>query len=314
MTFQWPYLLLSLLLVPALIGLYALAQRRRRAYAVRFTNLELLGQVVGRGPGVRRHVPPSLFMIGMAALLISLARPTAVIPVPTGEATVIMVMDTSGSMRANDLEPRRMDAAKEAARSFVQSVPRGVRVGLVSFSHVSRVVADPTDNEQVLLRAIDSLVADGGTAIGDGLNLALEQLAELRQDETAEAPPSLVVLLSDGQSTHGMPPEEAAMRAREAAVRVNTIGIGQRGATPLVDGRLPVELDESTLQMIAAETGGQYFYAAETDELEGIYADLGNQVGWTEERTEVTALFSALGSLFMIAAGLLGLRWFQQLP
>ncbi len=313
MSFEWPYLLLSLALVPVLIGLYLLAQRRRRKYVVSFTNVELLSQVMGRGPGVRRHVPPLLFLLGLTVLLVGVARPMAVIPVPRDEGTVMMVLDSSGSMAAPDMEPNRMEAAKSAGRNLAESVPDGVRLGLVTFSGAANLIAEPTDNHQTLVRAIDSVRAEGGTAIGDGLGLAIDNVLEEQSDETGEQTPSLIILLSDGQSSSGIPPAEAAARATAAGIRVHTVGIGQRDAETIVGGQQTV-LDEATLQMIATETGGQYFYAAEADELENIYADLGAQVGWTEERTEVTALFSAFGSMFMVAASLLGLRWFQRLP
>jgi Ca-activated chloride channel family protein len=165
-----------------------------------------------------------------------------------------------------------------------------------------------------LLRAIDTIRAEGGTAIGEGLRLALAQVLAEQPDATEEDAPSLIVLLSDGQSTSGIAPAEAAAQAQAAGVRVHTVGIGQRGEAPVLGAGQQAVLDEATLQLIANETGGQYFYAAETSELEAIYADLGAEVAWTEERTEVTALFSAFGSLFIVAAGLLGLRWFQRLP
>lgn len=314
MTFEWPYVLFSLALIPLLIGLYALAQRRRRTYAVRFTNLALLKEVAGRGPGVRRHIPPMLFLLGLAALLISLARPVAVIAVPRDQAAVMLVMDVSGSMAANDLQPNRLTAAKQAARAFVDQLPPNIQVGLVSFSSVANVLTPPTQDRFALTQAIDSLHARGGTATGDGLNLALDQLTQRPASENGQRPPALVVLLSDGQTTTGSPPEEAARRAATEQIKVYTVGIGQRGAVPLVDGRLPVGLDEAALQNIAEGTGGTYFYAAESNQLQRIYSDLGSQISWVEERTEVTAIVSAVGAVFLTVAGLLSLRWMQQLP
>jgi Ca-activated chloride channel homolog len=313
-SFQWPYLLAGLALLPIIVLLYALAQRRRRAYAVRFTNLDLLSEVVGRGPGIRRHIPPLLFLLGLAALLVSLARPTAVIAVPRDQSTVMLVMDVSSSMAAEDLRPNRMAAAKQAARAFVEALPPNAEVGLVSFNASARISAPLSRDPQSVGRAIDSLRADGGTAIGDGLSVALDELARRPTDEQGGRPPAVVVLLSDGQSTSGMPPQRAASRAENEGIKVHTVGVGQRGATPRVNGRQAVVLDESTLRDIAEQTGGDYFYAAEASELERIYADLGSEVSWVEERTEVTALASALGTAFVMVAGLLSLRWFQQLP
>ena len=314
MTFQWPYGLFSLVLIPILLGLYLLAQRRRRAYAVRFTNLTLLSEVVGRGPGIRRHIPPLMYLLGLTALLVSVARPMAVVAVPRDQTTVMLVMDVSGSMAADDLKPDRMTAAKQAARAFVAALPEHVQVGLVSFSTVARLNAPPTEDHQLVNRAIDRLSYGGGTAIGDGLYLALEQLAQREGDSEGKKAPGLVVLLSDGQPTAGMPPEEATTRAQQDQIKVYTVGVGQRGETPIVLGGIPVELDEATLQAIAADTGGTYFYAAESDQLKQIYQQLGSQVSWVKEYTEVTALVSGLGTLFVITGGLLGLRWFQQFP
>lgn len=314
MSFEWPSLLFALALVPALLAAYLMAQRRRRAYAVRFTNLALLREVAGRGPGLRRHVPPLFFLLGVSALLVSLARPSAVIAVPRDQATVMLVLDVSGSMAAQDLAPSRLVAAQQAARRFVEALPEGAQVGLVSFSSAAHVGAALTRDRAAVARAIDRLQAGGGTAIGDGLSLALDQLAQRPSNDQGQPAPGLVVLLSDGQATAGRDPAEAAARAQTEGTRVYTVGIGQRGATPRVNGRTPVGLDEATLQRMAEVSSGEYFYAAESSQLERIYADLGSQVSWAQERTEVTALVSALGTALLVVGGLLGLRWFQQLP
>jgi Ca-activated chloride channel family protein len=315
MTFEWPTLLLSLLLVPVLFALYLLAQRRRRQYAVRFTNLALLRDVVGRGPGLRRHIPPLLFLLGMAALLLSLARPQATIAVPRDGTAVVLVMDTSGSMAAADMDPNRMAAAKQAARTFVDAVPDGTHVGLVTFSGSASVVAPLTRNSDAVERAIERVSAAGGTAIGDGLSLAVDQLAQRPADPDGERAPGLIVLLSDGQQTDGrVRPEEAAARAQQEGIPVFTVGVGQRGVATRLNSRQSVMLDETTLQRMAEVTAGEYFYAAEATQLERIYADLGSRVSWVEERTEVTALASGLGAVLLTLGGLLGLRWFQQLP
>jgi Ca-activated chloride channel family protein len=169
-------------------------------------------------------------------------------------------------------------------------------------------------DKTLVLRAIDGLRANGGTAIGDGLDAALDSLAGRPADADGERPPATVVLLSDGTPTAGRPAQEAARRARDEGVRVHTVGIGQRGAAPLVGNRQPAPLDEATLQAVATTTGGDYFYAAEATELERIYADLGSQVSWVEEKTEITALVAGLAAAFVLAGGLLSLRWFQQFP
>ena len=332
MTFEWPMLLWGLLLVPILLGLYVLAQRRRRRYTLRFTNLDLLAEVVGRGPGIRRHIPPLLYLLGLAVMLVSLARPQAVIAVPRDTTTVMLVIDVSRSMAATDLPPNRLAAAKQAAQAYLDAVPENKRVGLVSFSSSASLSAAATDDHASVSRAIDNLVMGQGTAIGDGLNLALDHLLQQAAStdgdtatDGAAAPgpdgesdeqgaPGLVVLLSDGQSTAGMPPDTAAVRAASLAVKVHTVGIGERGATPSVGRGQRVGLDEQTLQDMAATTGGEYFYAAETSELADIYSELGAQVSWVEERTEVTALVGALGTALLLLGCLLSLRWLQQIP
>lgn len=319
MTFEWPTLLLALGLVPIFCVLYVLAQRRRRAYAVRFTNLALLASVVPRGPGLRRHVPPLLFLLGLAAVLASLARPSAVINVPKDQAAVMLVMDVSGSMAASDLKPSRLEAAKEAAGAFIDALPDNARVGVVAFSSGAGVRVPLTQDGDAVKRAIQGLTPNGGTAIGDGLRTAVEQLARRPAGPDGQAPPAMVVLLSDGQATEGYtPPADAAAQAQQAGIKVHTVGIGQRGTQTrvTVNGRSSqlVGLDEATLNRIADTTGGRYFYARESGQLEQIYADLGSQVTWVQERTEITAVLSGLGAVVLSLGGLLSLRWFQQFP
>jgi Ca-activated chloride channel homolog len=324
MTYEWPLLLWSLALIPILLLLYLLAQRRRRTYALRFTNLALLRDVVGRRPGLRRHIPPLLFLLGIGALLFGLARPSAVIAIPRDQADVILVVDTSGSMTATDLRPSRIVAARAAAEKFVQSLPPNTRVGLVEFSSRARLASPLTRDRAVVLSAIRGLDADGGTAIGDGLALAIDVLRRGATEAMAitpgaaapapESAPGTVVLLSDGASSAGQPPQQAATRANQAGVVVHTVGIGERNSGARVGARVPAELDERTLQEIARTTGGEYFYAAQAGDLERIYTGIGSRVSWTEERTEVTALASGLGTLLLIVAGLFSLRWLHGLP
>jgi Ca-activated chloride channel family protein len=314
MSFQWPQLLVALALIPLLIVLYMLAQRRRRAYALRFANFALLDAVVTRSPGWRRHVPPLLYLLSLAALLVALARPTAVLAVPRDESSVVLAIDVSGSMSADDLRPSRLVAAQQAARAFVDRLPESTRVGLVTFQSHAAVQVPLTDDRGALRRALDRLQANGGTAIGDGLAAALDQLGQRPTDAAGRPTPAVVVLLSDGMPTAGMPPAEAAARAKQAGVKVHTVGIGQRGAAPVIGNNQTARLDEGTLRQIAAATDGQYFYAGESAELRDIYADLGSEIAWVEEKTEVTALLAGAGSVLMVLAGLLGLRWFQQLP
>jgi Ca-activated chloride channel family protein len=316
MLFQWPLLLFSLGIIPVLVVIYILAQRRRRAYTIRFTNLALLRSVAGPSPGWRRHIPPLFFLLAFIVLLTSLARPMAVISLPRDQAMVLLVIDTSGSMDARDMPPDRLQAAKQAARAFVEALPQHIQVGLITFSSTVRVRTPPTLDHQEVVRYLNILHAEGSTAIGDALNTALDQIAEqLRKThmKKEDQPPATVVLLSDGVNSLGSSPLAAAMRARDEKVRVNTIGIGRRGASPMVNGVAGIELDERTLQQVATMTGGKYFYAEETRALQQIYTELSTRVSWTQEQTEVTALVSAVGTLLLLIGGMLSLFWFQRL-
>jgi Ca-activated chloride channel family protein len=307
MTFLWPTMLVALVLLPVLAGVYVWMQRRRKAYTVRFTNLNLLRDVVGKGPGARRHVPAALFLLGLAALLVSLARPMMVLAVPRSGADVMLVLDVSGSMAATDLQPTRLGAATTAARQFIDGLPDGTRVGVVSFSQGANVVAPLSTDKSRADAALQRLTPGGGTAIGDGLNAALTQLAQSPDD------PGLVILLSDGESNFGQSPATVAALASREGVQVDTVGIGQRGTEAYVD-RQPVGLDEATLQSIASTTGGQYFYAADAGQLADIYSQLGSHTSWVSQKTEVTALVSGLAAAFFLAAGGFSMRWFGRLP
>ena len=319
MTFEWPYLLISLMLIPALLGLYWLAQKRRRAKAIVFSDLDLLREVSGTGPDWRRHMPLALFMLALTTLLIGLARPSATLRLPRQQSAVMLVMDVSPSMTANDLQPTRLDAAKQAARHFVEGLPANTSVGLVSFSAQANLNAPLTRERNAVLQALGSLRTGNGTAIGEGLlaaldHIAAQSLADLRPATSISGrSPVLIILLSDGESTTGTPPLQAVVRAAQAQVQINTVGIGQRGQRTANSEKQLVGLDESTLQAIAQQTGGRYFYAAETAQLEQIYSNLGSQMGWVEARTEITALFAGLGALLMILAAALSLIWFGQL-
>lgn len=319
MTFEWPWLLLSLLLLPLLVIYYRWAMKRRRASAIIFSDIELLREAAGTTPRWQRHVPAVLLLLGIAALLFGLARPSAVLRLPRPQSAVMLVMDVSASMTATDLSPNRLDAAKQAAQQFVQRLPENTSVGLVSFSAKANLNAPLTRERKAVLQALDSLHSDSGTAIGDGLLEALDHIAaqtgqpqaeQSRASLVASGPsPVLIILLSDGESTEGTPPLQAVARAAQARVQINTVGIGQRGKRTAITQDMKVGLDEDTLKAIAQQTGGRYFYASENETLRQIYNNLGSQMGWVEERTEITALFAGLGALFILVAVALSLRW-----
>jgi Ca-activated chloride channel family protein len=310
MTFGTPAALLALLLVPVAVGLYWLAQRRRRVYTIRFTNLALLGQVVPRGPAFRRHIPAGLFLLALTALAVSFSRPQAVFTVPKDRSQVMLVIDTSGSMQATDVQPTRLDAARNAAHTLVDKLPSNASVGLVAFSATAYLVAPLTEDHGAVVDSLQLLRARGGTAIGDGLNLALDQL----EATGGTRPPSMVVLLTDGVSNAGSPPEDAAARAAGDHIPVQTVGIGQRGGGVFVRGQDVGGVDEQTLQAIAQTTAGNYFYAVEAGQLQGIYAALGASFGWRQEKVDLTVPLVLGGTLVLLACAALSLRWFRLLP
>ena len=332
MSFAWPAFLWGLLLVPAAGVLYLLAQRRRKRHAVRFTNLELLANVVPNAPGWRRHLPPVLLLMALSALFLGLARPQATVLVPREEANVVLVMDVSGSMEATDVSPNRLAAAQEAAGAFLDRLPDDLRVGLVTFSEREQVLSLPTADHAAVRDALDSLEARGGTAMGDGLLRATEisQLGvgrggagrtgggDVRGGEgNQEGVPAAVVLLSDGSSTNGeTEPEEAAERAQALGVPVFTVALGTEEGTVESPGgqEVPVPPDAETLRRIAEETGGESFASTSEADLESVYRDLGSSLGFVEEELEVTAAFAGAGAVLILAAGALSTLWFGRLP
>ncbi len=324
MSFAWPLALLSLALVPLLVLAYLLIQRRRVKYAVRFTNLDLLANVVDRSPGWRRHVPPVFALAALAALLVALARPETTIAVPRDEASVVLAIDVSGSMMATDVPPTRLDAAKEAASSFVQGLPDRFGVGLVSFSTAATSLAEPTEDREEILEEIDGFEAHTGTAIGDAIATALD-LAPKDEDGNVPTgkdgkPLVSILLLSDGASTQGISTDDAIGLAQDAGIAVHTIALGTDSGTVTIPNQLgepqtvSVAPDRETLQEIAEETGGQYFDAPTEQDLNAVYEAIGSQVAWDEEKQEVTALFAGGGAVLLLLASGLSALWFGRLP
>ena len=326
-----------LLLVPAALTAYVLLQRRRPKDVVRFTNLDLLETVVERSPRWRRHVPAALFLVAMSALLVGLARPQATLRVPREEATIVLVIDVSGSMKADDVKPDRLGAAQESAREFIAALPPRMRVGLIAFSSTVRVLASPTqDREQVRL-AIDSLAANGGTAMGDALITGVglvrpEALAATSGDappidgggtntDPAARVPASVLLISDGANTVGqVQPLDAADVANQLQVPIYTVALGTASGQALIpDGRggnrlQTVPPDPETLQAVAERTGAQFYDAPSASELGRVYDDIGSKVGYREERKDATHWPLGIGVAFLVLAAGLSLAWQQKLP
>jgi Ca-activated chloride channel homolog len=334
MSAQWPGLLWALLLVPVALAAYLFAQRRRAGYAIRFTNLDLLANVVTRSPGWRRHLPPAFYLLALAALAISMARPQAVTLVPKEQATVMLVMDVSGSMNATDVQPTRMVAAQQSATTFVQELPKKLRVGVVSFASTAQTLTRPTTDRVAVYEAIATLHAEGATAMGDGIERALDVKRPpggpvtqgLQSAPTPAVPadsqlPMVVLLLSDGANTQGkVRPMDAAAHAKALGVPVFTIALGtDQGMVDVPNEtgqlqRVPVPPDELTLQRIADVTGARFFAAPSDRELKSIYRELGSKIGFVKERQEVTGLFAAAALLLMVAGMTLSLGWFSRFP
>ena len=335
MTFLAPQALLLLTLVPLFAAVYIWMQRRRRRYALRYASVALVRDAVGKGPGIRRHVPPALFLLALAAMGLAVARPQATVPVTEDLGTVVLAVDTSGSMQATDVSPNRMEATKEAVRRFVEAQPDGVEIGIVSFSDAGAVLQPPTEDRDDVLRTIDRLRPQQGTNIGGGLAAALDAIAQAADTtrtgptappsptpaagaaQEAEAPPpASVVLVSDGESNTGPPPLDVAREAAAAGVRVYTVGIGTaQGITLRVNGQsILTRLDEAALRGMAELTGGRYLSAQDEAQLTEVYDELAREQQVAEREVEVTFAMAAGALLLSVVGGALSLLWFNRLP
>jgi Ca-activated chloride channel family protein len=302
MGFQLPYLLLLLLALPILVWQY----RRRmvagsaRAYALH-PNLGQLSQVASATPAWKRHLSAGLYLLALTLGILALARPHATVPQPDDRAGVMLAIDISRSMRAEDIDPDRFTAAKKAAQTFVRALPEGAKVGLVSFAGYATLEVPLTTDHQRVFDQIDFLQMARGTAIGDGL---LESLNAFPKNEAGKLlGPSTVVLLSDGRSNRGSDPLEAAQKAKEMGVIVHTIGLGRRSDQSQNDFQFNfMAFDEETLRSIAEATGGKYYAAESAQELQAAYRNLGRVVGWKPERTEVSGLFTLLAGLLLASS------------
>jgi Ca-activated chloride channel family protein len=341
-SFERPFLLLTLLALPLAVGVYLLAERRRMRYAIRFTNLEVLAGVVG-GRLWRRYVPPVLFLLALAALCVGVARPQRTTLVPRDRATVILVVDVSRSMEAKDVKPTRIGAAQQALRTFLKHVPSRLQIGLIAFAGEPAVAVPPTADHQLVREALDTIrwfPSFGGTAIGDALAEAVRlgqqsvggQTGNLASVTAAgpTVPKGLVsiLFLSDGAQTRGeLEPLQGAERARTAGIPVYTIALGTPNGTldfgyrPPSGGfpggpgrRVPVPPDPTTLRAIANHTGGQFFAARTSESLQSAYKKLGSRLGRKPGRTEITYAFLLGAAGLLVAAGVLSALWSPRLP
>jgi Ca-activated chloride channel family protein len=337
-TFIWPELLWLLVAIPLLVLLYVWLLRRRKRTALRYANLALVRQAMGRSAAWRRHVPPLLMLVAVAALLLAAARPAAVLSLPSNQETIVLAMDVSGSMRATDVKPNRLIASQEAAKAFIAELPRSVRVAVVSFAGTAAVVQAPTLSRDDVVAAIDRFQLQRATATGSGIVLSLAtifpdagiDLAQITGQRSMppgpnDKPPpefepvepgsytsAAIVMLTDGQRTSGPDPLEAAKMAADRGVRVYTVGIGTKdGETIGFEGwSMRVRLDEEALKSIAQITRADYFYAGTAEDLKKVYQGLSTRIAVEKKETEISALFAALGALLVIGAAGLSVGWF----
>lgn len=309
-----------LLGVAALAGAYVVLQSRRRSYTVRFTNLDLLQSVAPKSPGWRRHLPAIVTLMAICALVVAVARPAREERVPRERATVIMAIDTSLSMMAEDVPPDRLTAAQAAAKTFLTILPDQINVGLVSFNGTGTIVVPPTTDRARVRNAIDRLELDERTAIGEAIFTALQAVRQAPVadgDEDNEDVPARIVLMSDGKTTVGRPDSVGAQAARDAGVQVHTIAFGtDHGVITLPNepAPVPVDVDREALARVAETTDGKAFTAASEGELREVYRNIGSSIGYELEFREVGLWFVGVGMALLFLSSALSLLWFSRLP
>ena len=346
LTFAWPELLWFFALLPLLIGLYIWLLRRKSKAAVRYANLGMIKEAMGVGAKYRRHVPPALFLLAIALLIVAMARPSATVVLPSQKQTIILALDASGSMRAKDVLPSRIEAAQAAAKKFVADLPAKAQVGIVTFAATATLVQTPTNDREAVYAAIDRMQLQRATATGSGLIVSLATLfpdagfdvssaifgrdaprnapiGEGKKDPKKDFKPvppgsynsAVIILMTDGQRTTGPDPIEIAKLAADRGVRVFTVGFGTTSGEVIgFEGwSFRVRLDEETLKTIATMTQGEYFHAGTADALQKVYETLNSRLSFERKETEVTALFSAVAGIFTLLAGLLSILWFNRI-
>ncbi|MEU1590319.1 VWA domain-containing protein [Micromonospora sp. NPDC005710] len=308
--FLQPWWLLAVLPVVALAGFYVWRQLHRRAYAMRFTNVDLLRTVAPKGLGWRRHVPATAFLLCLLVLATALARPAVDTKEPLERATVMLAIDVSLSMQADDVAPNRLEAAQEAAKQFVSELPKSYNLGLVSFAKAANVLVPPGKDRDAVTSAVDGLVLAEATATGEAVFTCLEAIRSVPADGAAGIPPARIVLLSDGFRTSGRAVEEAAAAAQAANVPVSTIAFGTDTGQVDIGGQLQrVPVDRLALADLAETTEGFFYEAASVSELKQVYQDMGSSIGFRTEPREVTQWYAGIALLLALCAGALSLLW-----
>src|SRR3954465_3574978 len=344
MHFLWPQFLWLLLALPVLVLLYVLLLRRKKKLAVRYASLSIVKEAMGAGQQVRRHIPPVLFLLALAAMLLAASRPVAVVTLPSNQQTIILAMDVSGSMRASDVQPNRLVAAQNAAKSFLADLPRHVKVGVVAFAGSAQVAQLPTTNREDLVTAIDRFQLQRATATGNAIVISLATLfpdagidlesmqggqrmrgfsldndKKPKKEFTPVAPGSYpsaaIIMLTDGQRTTGVDPLEAAKIAADRGGRGYTVGIGTvDGETIGFEGwSMRVRLDEETLKAIAQKTSAEYFYAGTAQDLKKVYEALSSKLTVEKKETEISALFAMVAAALVLLSAGLSLVWFNRI-
>ncbi len=321
MTFVASWRLVFIVAPIALLVAYLLAQRSRRKAAVRFTSVDLLASVAPRRPGWQRHLPAAAMLLALIVLVMSFAEPARVVRTAKQRATVVLTLDTSGSMVATDVAPDRLDAAKEAARQFIQALPAGIQVSIVSFNTSASVLVSPTTDRSTALSAINSLQAGGGTATAAAINLSLQAIRSVPVAAQNKKAPGTIVLMSDGSPTIGegsSSPDVSVTNettaAKAAGVKINTIAFGTANGTVTLNGEtVPVPADPQAMSQIASDTGGKTFSAQTSNQLKSVYSEIGRAVGYDVHRKDVTAWFIGIALLLAVAAAAGALLWNQRL-
>lgn len=348
-TFLWPQLLWLLLALPLLILMYVWLLRRRKQTALRYASLSIVREAMGKGPGWRRHVPPVLLLFAIATMLVASARPMATIVLPSNQQTIILAMDVSGSMRAEDVKPNRLVASQNAAKAFLAELPRHVKVGIVAFAGSAQVVQPVTLSREDLVAAIDKFQMQRATAIGSAIVVSLSELFpeqrinlgdltysrntdpfapkgraldQPKPDDKAFTPvapgsytSAAIILLTDGQRTTGVDTNEAAKMAADRGVRVYTVGVGT------VDGEIigfegwsmRVRLDEDSLKEVARVTQAEYYYAGTAENLKKVYETLSSRLTVEKKETEISGLLALAASILALLSAGLSVLWFNRI-
>jgi Ca-activated chloride channel family protein len=313
--FMQPWWLLAVIPVVLVAAVYVWRQLHRRAYAMRFTNVDLLRTIAPKGLGWRRHLAAGALLLSMLALATAMARPAVDTEEPLERATIMLAIDVSLSMEAKDVAPSRIEAAQEAAKKFVAELPPTHNLGLVSFSKAANVLVSPTKDRVAVIQAIDALTLAQATATGEAVFTCLEAIRLVPADGAEGAPPARIVLLSDGYRTSGRSVEEAAAAAAAANVPVSTIAFGTDAGVVEIEGRpQQVPVDRQALSQLAESTRGFFYEADSADELNRVYEDMGSSIGHRVTPREVTQWYAGVGLLLALIASAMSLLWTSRLP